>query len=171
MTCEGKCLFQHDVIAVDNFILNNILLSPMMLGVDHLLSQLYYLFMIIIVLWLLLLSLSQMFLSSFLSVIMFQDVIEPCVDQGGHQALMLWGCYLSLGSGDLTNTSSYICGSWYLPIFLFRDGSLTLISIASLMGLAILWSSLPTMLKFSRERSWPVVLWCHGWVSGLSCVL
>ena len=31
--------------------------------------------------------------------------------------------YLSLSSGDLTSTSSQICGSWYLPIFLFRDGS------------------------------------------------
>ena len=55
--------------------------------------------------------------------------------------------YLSLNSGDLTNTPSKMCGSWYLPISLFRDGSLTLISMASLMVLAMLWSSLPTMLK------------------------
>ena len=54
-------------------------------------------------------------------------------------------CYFNLSSGDLTNTSSQICGSWYLPIFLFKDGSLTLISIASLMALAMLWSSLLTM--------------------------
>ena len=46
----------------------------------------------------------------------------------------------------MASTSSQICGSWYLPIFLFRDGSLTLISMASLMVLAMLWSSLPTML-------------------------
>ena len=73
-------------------------------------------------------------------------------------------CYFSLSSGDLTNTSSQICSSWYLPIFLFRDGSLTLISIASLMALAMLWSSLPTMLKLSRDTSWPVMLkWsCMG---------
>ena len=72
--------------------------------------------------------------------------------------------YLSWSSGDLTNTSSQICGIWYLPIFLFRDGSLTLIRIASLMVLAMLWSSLPTMLKLSRDTSWPVMLkWsCMG---------
>ena len=60
------------------------------------------------------------------------------------------GCYLSLSSGDLTSTSSHMCGSWYLPIFLFRDGSLTLINNASLMALAIPWSSMPTILKLSR---------------------
>ena len=67
---------------------------------------------------------------------------------GSHHSPDVMGSYLSLSSGDLTNTSSHICGSRYLPIFLFRDGSLTLISIASLMALAILWSSLPTMLNF-----------------------
>ena len=38
-------------------------------------------------------------------------------------------------------------GRWYLPIFLLRDGSLTLIYRASLMVLVRLWSSLPTMSK------------------------
>ena len=73
-------------------------------------------------------------------------------------------CYFSLISGYLTNTSSQICGSWYLPIFLFRDGSLTSISIASLMALAMLWSFLPTLLKLSKDTSWPVMLkWsCMG---------
>ena len=82
------------------------------------------------------------------------------------------GFYLSLSSGDLNNTSSHICGTWYLPIFLFRDESLTLINIASLMALAILWSSLPTMLKLSRDSSWPVVLW-WSWmgVKALMCSL
>ena len=84
---------------------------------------------------------------------MVHDVTETCGCQGVMGALMLWGCYLSSNSGDLTNISSHICGSWYLPMFLFRDESLTLISITSLMDLAILWSTLPTMLKFSRERS------------------
>ena len=71
-----------------------------------------------------------------------------------------WLCLLVLSiylincnSGDLTSTSSQICGSWYLPIFLLRDGSLTLISIASLIVLVILWSSLPTMLKLCRDTS------------------
>ena len=57
---------------------------------------------------------------------------------GVHHGPDVMGCYLSLRSGDLTNTSSHIYGSWDLPIFLFRDRSLTLISIASLMALAIL---------------------------------
>ena len=96
----------------------------------------------------------------FLFVIMVHEVIEPSGCQRGHQGPDSVGCYLSLSSVDLTNTLSHTYGSWYLPIFLFRDGSLTVISIASLMDLAILWSSLPTMLKFSRERSLQVVLWC-----------
>ena len=61
--------------------------------------------------------------------------------------------YLSFNSGDLASTSSQICGSWNLPIFLLRDGSLTLIKIASLMFLAMLLSSLPTMLKLPRDTS------------------
>ena len=71
----------------------------------------------------------------------------------GHHGPGVKGCYWNLSSGDLTNTSSHICGSWYLPIFLFRDGFLTLISIATLKALAILWSSLPTMLNFSTDSS------------------
>ena len=101
---------------------------------------------------------ARCFEAHLLFVIMFHGVIGPCGCQGVTRLLMLWSCYLSLSSGDLTNTSSHICGSWYLPIFLLRDGSLTLMSIASLMDLAILWSYLPTVLKVSRERSWPVVL-------------
>ena len=52
-----------------------------------------------------------------------------------------------------------MCGSWNLPMFLLRDGSFTLMNIASLMFLAILLSSLPTILKLSRDTSWPVVFW------------
>ena len=66
---------------------------------------------------------------------------------------------VKFSSGDLTSASSCMCGSWYLPIFLFRDGSFTLIHIASLMVLVILWSSLHTKLKLSRDNSWPVMLW------------
>ena len=44
-------------------------------------------------------------------------------------------------------------------MFLLRDGSFTLMKIASLMFLAILLSSLPTILKLSRDISWPVVFW------------
>ena len=59
--------------------------------------------------------------------------------------------YFSFSSGDLSNTSSHVCGSWYLSKILFGDGSITLINIASLMVLAIFWSSLPTILKLSRD--------------------
>ena len=52
-----------------------------------------------------------------------------------------------------------MCGSWNLPMLLLRDGSFTLINIASLMFPAILLSSLPTILKLSRDTSWPVVFW------------
>ena len=72
---------------------------------------------------------------------------------GGSPDPGLVGCYMSLSSGDLTSTSSHLCGSWYLPMFLFRDGSLTLINVASLMALIVIWSSLPTMLKLSRDSS------------------
>ena len=30
--------------------------------------------------------------------------------------------YINCGSVMLTRTSSHICGRWYLPMFLFRDG-------------------------------------------------
>ena len=86
-------------------------------------------------------------------------IMEPCGCQGCHQALLLWAVIWVLSSDDLTSTSSHIYGSWYLPIFLFRDGSLTLINITSLMALTIFQSSLPTMLKLSGNSSWPVVLW------------
>ena len=142
------------------------LVIPMMLGLDILLRfyvviehvivgrwnrQFYYLFWLLL-LWLMLLSLGQMLLSHFiynvtrpgvietisLFVIMVHEVTEPCGCQGITRAMVLYGCCLSLSSGDLTNTSSKICGSCYLPIFLFRDGSLILISIVYLMALAIL---------------------------------
>ena len=45
-------------------------------------------------------------------------------------------CYLSLSSGELISTSSYMCGSRYLLIYLLMDGSFTLIRMASLMDLA-----------------------------------
>ena len=70
-------------------------------------------------------------------------------------ALMLWAfiIYLNFNSGDVTSTSSHMCGSWNLPIFLFREGSYTLISIASVIVLAIPWSSLPTILKLPKDTS------------------
>ena len=60
----------------------------------------------------------------------------------------------------LHRTSSHICGRWYLPIFLFRDGLLALIYRASFMVLKRLWSSLPSMVKLSTVASWPEMFWC-----------
>ena len=56
--------------------------------------------------------------------------------------------YSNLSSGLLSRTSSHMCGRWYLPIFLFRDGLLTLMNNASFIHLLRFWSSLPTMLSF-----------------------
>ena len=61
--------------------------------------------------------------------------------------------YLSLSYSEFTSTSSHMCGSWFFPIFLFRDGSLTLVRTASLMDLAMFWSSLPARLKLSMDMS------------------
>ena len=71
---------------------------------------------------------------------------------------MVWH-YLRCNSGDFASTSSQMCGNWNFPMFLFRDGSFTLMNMASLMFLAMLLSSLPTTVKLSRDTSWPVVLW------------
>ena len=66
--------------------------------------------------------------------------------------------YFNLSSEVFIRTSSHLSGRWYLPIFLFRDGLLTLIYRASLMFLMRFWSSLPTMLKLSMLMLWPVML-------------
>ena len=52
-----------------------------------------------------------------------------------------------------------MCDNWNFPVFLLRDGSFTLMKMASLMFMAMLKSSLPTIVKLSRETSWPVVFW------------
>ena len=125
----------------------------------------------------------MMLLNFFLFLFLVLDVIEPCFVFGSdviepiilgsgvvepmiiggfrkyHHAWCYWH-YFRCNSGDLASTSSQICGSWNLPMFLLRDGSFTLMNIASLMFLAILLSSLPTILKLSRDTSWPVVFWC-----------
>ena len=55
-------------------------------------------------------------------------------------------------------TSSHIWGRWYLPMFLFRDGSLTLMNRASLIALVRFWSSLPTIVKLLMLMLWPEML-------------
>ena len=66
--------------------------------------------------------------------------------------------YFNLSSEMLARTSSHTCGRWYLPTFLFRDGSLTLMYIASLIALIWFKSSLPTILKLLMETLWPLML-------------
>ena len=66
--------------------------------------------------------------------------------------------YLRLSSGKLTSISFHVCSSWYLLIFLFRDGSLTLIRMVSLTDLAIFCSSLSTKQKFSVDVTRPMML-------------
>ena len=55
--------------------------------------------------------------------------------------------YFSFSSEVLNRTSSQTCGRWYLPTFLLRDGSLTLMYRASFIVLLWFKSFLPTMLK------------------------
>ena len=43
-------------------------------------------------------------------------------ESGSHHSPYVMDCYLSISSGDLTNTSSHICGSWYLPIIYLGMG-------------------------------------------------
>ena len=68
----------------------------------------------------------------------------------------------SFNSDVVCRTSSHIWGRWYLPIFLFRDGSLTLMNKASFIALVRFWSSLPTIVKLLMVTSWPeVLLWSN----------
>ena len=53
---------------------------------------------------------------------------------------------------------SQMCGRLYFPIFLLRVGLFTLMYIDSLMVLAKLLSSLPMILKFSMDVSWPLLI-------------
>ena len=66
----------------------------------------------------------------------------------------------SLSSGIVNKILSHMCGRLYFPMFLFRVGLLTLINMASWMVLAMLFSSLPRILKLSIDVIWPLVLWC-----------
>ena len=76
-------------------------------------------------------------------------VIGRCYSHLWLMELTWVSIYFNLSSEMLSRTSSQICGRWYLPIFLFRDGLLTLMYKASLMSLMRFWSSLPNMEKLS----------------------
>ena len=80
--------------------------------------------------------------------------------------------YFNLSSGVLNRTSSHTCGRWYLPMFLLRDGSLTLMYRASFIILIRFWSSLPTMLKLFMVILRPVMLkWSNIGEGAFRCSL
>ena len=72
----------------------------------------------------------------------------------------------------LTRTSSHIWGRWYLPMFLFRDGLLTLMNIDSLISLERFCSSLPTTVKLLIVVEWPeMLLWSNMGEGAFRCSL
>ena len=81
--------------------------------------------------------------------------------------------YFNLSSEVLTRTSSQTCGRWYLPTFLLRDGSLTLMYRASFIVLISgSESSLPTILKLLMVTLWPLMLlWSYMGEGGFRCSL
>ena len=79
--------------------------------------------------------------------------------EGSNNAVWCW-FHLSLSPRMSNRTSSQICSSWYLPMFLLRDGSFTLMNIASFIVLVRFCDFLPIMLKLSTLVWWPVMLQC-----------
>ena len=67
--------------------------------------------------------------------------------------------FFSLSSGIVNKILCHMCGRLYFPMFLFRVGLLTLMNMASWMVLAILFSSLPRILKLSIDVMWPLMFW------------
>ena len=84
----------------------------------------------------------------------------PCGRSRTHCRVVADGHYLRWKAGVPCRTSSHMWGTWNLPIFLLRDGSLTLMNIVSLMVLVMLCASLPTMEKLSMFMQFPDVLSC-----------
>ena len=70
------------------------------------------------------------------------------------------GNYLRWKAAVSCRTSSQMWGSCNLPRFLLRDGSLTLMNIASLMVLVMLCTFKPSMEKLSTLIQCPKVLPC-----------
>ena len=80
--------------------------------------------------------------------------------------------YLSCSDGVSFSTLSQTCGKWNFPKFLFKDGSFTLMYIASLMFLVSHCASLSTMVKHSGLTGCPVVEVCKYMGEGaLRCSL
>ena len=73
--------------------------------------------------------------------------------------------HLRWSDGVFCRTSSQMCISWYFPIFLLRDGSLTQKYMASLMFLVMPCASLPIMVQQSALIGCPMarLCWWMGW--------
>ena len=72
--------------------------------------------------------------------------------------VIVQGHYLFIfSSGMDCSNPPHRCGRLYFPVFLFNVGLLTLMYMASFTALAMLWSSLPIILKFSTDVMWPVL--------------
>ena len=80
--------------------------------------------------------------------------------------------YFIFSSELLNRTSCHICGRWFLPTFLFRNGLLTLMYIDSFMNLMRFFSSLPNILNLSSVVLWPVMLkWSNSGEGVFRCYL
>ena len=89
------------------------------------------------------------------------DVVEQGIMTLVCMDVMVQGHYLFIfSSGMDSNIPSHRCGRLYFPMFLFNVELYTLMYMASFTALAILWSSLPIILKFFTNVMWPVLLWC-----------
>ena len=94
---------------------------------------------------------------------MFEVVIRSLGGQEPGTGVIVYFLFYYLftfSSGIINKILSQIYRRLYFPIFLLRVGLFTLMYIASLMVLAKLFSSLPIILKFSIDVSWPLLLWC-----------
>ena len=75
--------------------------------------------------------------------------------------VMVQGSYLFIfSSGIDCSIPSQRCGRLCFPVFWFNVGLFTLMYMAFFTAFAILWSSLPIILKFSTGVMWPVLFWC-----------
>ena len=89
-------------------------------------------------------------------LVVLKDPIPTKSRWCGHSGPGLAGqrVYLRCRSRMLHKASSHMWGSWYLPMFLLRFGSLTLINMASLMVLLMVCDSLSTVEKLCS------LVWC-----------
>ena len=69
--------------------------------------------------------------------------------------------YFNFSSEVLNRTSSQTCGRWYLPTFLLRDGSLTLMYRTSFIVLIWFKSSLPTIVHPEAVGRRRYIFACH----------